>query len=466
MSARASGEEVASYIAELLDNGRYDEAMQVFESLDPYAEVNVLIHLDTDHRGELLSRISLNSIANILSKLPDEVFYQLTLVRGLDDLSKALTRLPYDEVADVMLKLTPRQRSQLLSILPKDSAYEIEKLLKYPPESVGGVMTTQVPIFGSDVSVAEARDMYVARDRAGLYDKHHYIYVVDKGGKLCGWVDVKTFLTKPPNLKLGECVQKPPATVNVNMDREVAARIAVRYDMLEVPVVDDEGRFLGVVTLDDVLDITIGELTEDLLKYGGYFEVLKGSYITAPPLKQALRRLPMLAYLYLMDAITGSIIASFESIIGRYALLAAFLPMLADNSGNVGAQASSIMLRALVLGELRPSYRDVIRVLVKEFVITSLMLSALLPLAFALGFTICFLAGSDYLGSLRIASVVSIALVISCYVADIVGALLPIALAKVRVDPAVASAPVITTIGDIVTTTSYFLVATYLLSIT
>ncbi|PUA31777.1 MAG: magnesium transporter [Zestosphaera tikiterensis] len=463
VSVKASGEEIASQLAELLDEDRYDEVLNIFESLDPYTALSVLIHLGRDYRSELLSRVSLNNLTPVLSKMPDEIFYQLTLVRGLDDLAKVLSHLPYDEIADVMLKLTPRQRAQLLSLLPKESAREVEKLLKYHPESVGGVMTTQVPIFNKDMTVSEARDIYVTRDKAGFYDKHHYIYVVDEKGRLYGWVEVKSFLIKPPHIKLSECSQKPPATVNVNMDREVAARIAVRYDLLEVPVVDDEGRFLGVVTLDDVLDITVGELSEDLLKYGGYFEALRGSYIAASPLKLALRRAPMIIYLYLMDSITGSIVASFISTIERFAILAAFLPMLSDNSGNIGSQASTIVLRGLVLGELRPTYKDILRVLRKEFAVTSLMLTILMPVAFTIGFAVSFVGGLTLLGALKIALVVSLALIVSCYIADIVGALLPVMLAKMRVDPAVVSAPLITTIADIATSLSYFLVATYLL---
>jgi magnesium transporter len=282
---------------------------------------------------------------------------------------------------------------------------------------------------------------------------------------LVGYIDLRTLFTKPRTVKLSDCIQPVKFVVRADADREEAARIAVRYDLLEVPVVDAENRFLSIVTLDDLLDVISSEYQEDLLKYAGIAEAIRGSYITEKPLKLALKRAPVLVYLYLMNSITGSIVAAFTSVIEKIALLAAFMPMLADNSGNIGAQSSAMIIRGLVTGEIRISRRDLLFVLKKEFITSTLLLLVLLPISFAIGFTIPFIATGSPLYSLKIATTVAIALAVSSYVADVVGALLPIALAKLRMDPAVASAPVITTIGDIATVTTYFIIASLLFQI-
>ncbi|MCC6011347.1 MAG: magnesium transporter, partial [Desulfurococcaceae archaeon] len=188
----------------------------------------------------------------------------------------------------------------------------------------------------------------------------------------------------------------------------------------------------------------------------------RGSYVVESPLRLALKRAPVLVYLYLMNAVTGSIVATFENIIQRLAILAAFMPMLADNSGNIGAQSSAIIIRGLVTGEIKLSKRDIAMILVKEFLTSTLMLTVLAPVSFAIGFTISFLALHEIVTSIRIALIVTLALITSCYVADIVGSLFPILLVKLHIDPAMASAPVITTIADITTVTVYFTIATLL----
>ncbi|MCX8169651.1 MAG: magnesium transporter, partial [Candidatus Methanomethyliaceae archaeon] len=294
---------------------------------------------------------------------------------------------------------------------------------------------------------------------------HQYIYVVDEDNKFLGWIDVKSFLTKPRDLLLNKIIQRCPMAIRADRDREDAARMAVLYDLSEVPVVDKDNKFLGAVTLDDILDVVVHEFSEDLLKHGGLLEVIRGSYIVLNPLKLALKRAPMIIYLYFMNAITGGIVASFENIIARVAIIAAFLPMLADNSGNIGSQASSIIIRSMILGEIKCNRIDFMKVVIKEFMITTMMLLFLLPTASIIGFTITFLTIGDFSMAIKVTFVVGVALAVSSYVSDIVGSSLPFLLIKIKLDPAVVSAPLITTIADILTVLSYFLVATFLLGI-
>ena len=457
-----SSSEVVERVSELLEQGRVDEALSQLDTLPQHEVVSVLIRLKDEFRAKLLSAMSLDRIGDELAKLPAEIISEIVAVKGFEDIVKVLVKLPVDEVADFISKAPSRVRIEILRLLPRDYAQLVASLMKFPAESVGGVMTTMVPVFPGDMLVGEVLDIYVQKSKQGVYESHYFIYIVDENGLLLGYTDVKTLLIKPREVKVSKCAQPVRVTINPFADREEAAKLAIQYDLLEVPVVDLDGRFMGIVTLDDLLDVISSEYAEDLLKYAGITETIRGSYVVESPLRLALKRAPVLVYLYLMNAVTGSIVATFENIIQRLAILAAFMPMLADNSGNIGAQSSAIIIRGLVTGEIKLSKRDIAMILVKEFLTSTLMLTVLAPVSFAIGFTISFLALHEIVTSIRIALIVTLALITSCYVADIVGSLFPILLVKLHIDPAMASAPVITTIADITTVTVYFTIATLL----
>ncbi|MEM0246326.1 MAG: magnesium transporter [Desulfurococcaceae archaeon] len=457
-----SANSLSEKLIELLSAGRLSETVELLRSLPSHEVVEALLRLSSGDRTRLLTVLDLDTISEELAKLPVEIIHEIARVKGLDDIVKVIKKLPVDEIADIVAKLPHKMRIEVLRSIPGDLAQTVAKLAKFPPESVGGVMTTMVPVFSGDLAVGNAIEEYIHKSKQGLYESSHYVYVVDHDGKLIGYTDVKTLLTKPRDTKLSKCTLPVKVTVTPFDDREVAAKVAINYDLMEVPVVDFDGRFIGIVTLDDLLDVVVSEYSEDLLKYAGFVEAVKGSYVTENPLKLALKRVPVLIYLYLVNTITGSVVASFTTVIERVAVLAAFMPMLADNSGNIGAQASALVLRGLVTGEIRLSRRDLAMLLIKEFTATTVMITILAPIAFAIGFLIPFLAVGGLFSAIRVASVVAIALVVSCYVADVVGAFLPVVLAKLRIDPATASAPLVTSIADIITVTVYFMTAALL----
>ncbi len=452
-------ESIVNTITDYIDRNRLEEAVKLFDSLDPPKAMDIVIRLNSDERRKLFASSSLNNLVDVLARLPDEFVYEIASVKGVDDMAKIIIRLPIDETADVLLKLPSKMRIEILRLLPSELLSDVLKVMKFPPESVGGIMTTQIPIFDKSTSVGETIDLYIQKNRLGLYDRHSYIYVIDGERKLIGRIDIKTLLTKPREARLDTIVEKIDMYVDPFSDREEAAKIAIAYDLIEIPVVDMDGRLLGIVTLDDILDVVVSEHTEDLLKYGGLIETIKGSYIAISPIKLAIKRAPMLIYLYLMNIITGGITAVYEDVIQRIALLAAFLPMLADNSGNIGSQATALILRGLITGEIKLSRSDLAKILLKEFITVGIMLMFLAPLSFIIGFSISYITKWSLEYAIAVASIVTIALIASCYVSDIIGSLLPILLVKMKVDPAVASAPVVTSIGDIITVLVYFTIA-------
>ncbi len=456
-------EALLTKLEEVLESEDVNSLIEFLSKLPPYEYVWVLERLDISRRSKVLSYVPLTNLRPVLNKLPEDVIFELLRLRGLDDMVKVVIEMPSDEVADFLLKVPPRFRTKLINLLPHWKMVEVLSLLKFPSESVGSVMTPQIPVFSHKITVGEAIKEYLTKSELGLYDKHFYVYVVDERGRLVGWIDVKSFISLGRDKPLKDVVSKPPAVVNVTSHREEVARTAIKYDLLEIPVVGEEGKLLGAVTIDDVLDVVVNEYGEDLLKFGGFIQDVRGRYLTANPLSIVKSRFLPLVYLYLMNTVSGGIVASFVGVIERVAVLAAFLPMLSDNSGNVGSQASTFIIRSLAVGEIGP--QDIVRVLKKELVVSLSLITLLAPVSFSIGATITFITYMSVMQAAVVGTVVSVALIVSTIVTDLFGALLPLLLSRFRVDPASISAPLITTIGDIITTTTYFLVATSLLSV-
>lgn len=250
----------------------------------------------------------------------------------------------------------------------------------------------------------------------GEYDEYNKIFVVDNNFKLVGYIDFTELITKDKNKKVKEFVEPVKVYVEPYLDREEVVRIAIRYNLSEIPVVDSDKKFLGVISIKNLLNVMVKEYSEDLLKYGGFLETIKGKYVSSNQLNIAIKRIPMLIYLYLINLITGGITVFFENIISKIAVLAAFMPLLADNSGNIGSQSSALILRSLITGELKASKRDIIYVIIKEFTITSIMLVFLTPIAFSIGLLIPILAKLSLEFSLKIAIVVTFQIFLDlCY---------------------------------------------------
>jgi magnesium transporter len=455
-------EKLVEEISNAIEEGDIESVRKIIDSIDPAMLADILNGMERDDRIKIIPYIDLLKLGRYVNKLDDEALREIELYKGVNEILELIYWLPVDEAVDLVQRLSPRIVNKILKMISRKRARELAELLRYPPESVGGVMTTRIPVFKTGSRVGDVLAEYVKKNMIGYYDRHDYIYVVDETGRLIGWIDVKTLLTVDRDKIIDTVISKPPVVLNPEMDREEAARIAFKYDLVEVPVVDSRGRLLGIVTIDDLMDIAINELSEDLVKLGGFMEAIRSSYAGSTVMDLVKRRVPPILVLYLLDSITGGIIASFKDLIQRIAVLASFLTMLADNSGNIGSQASSIVIRGLAIGDI--SLSDIYRVLKKEVMVTLTMSVFLLPVAFMIAFTITAISYHSYLLGSIIGVTVSISLLASILVADLIGATLPIILAKLKLDPASASAPLITTLGDIVSAILYFVIASYLIS--
>lgn len=450
-------------LREALANNDVVKLREIISAISPYELVEIIERLDINERRSVVPYIQVSDLKVVINKLPDDVILELIRIKGIEEVAKVLIDLPSDEVADLLPRIPPKIRSKLMASLPHWKSAEVTLLLKYPQESVGGLMTPQIPIFHYRSRVGDVLKEYVVKNELGLYDKHYYIYAVDDEGKLVGWIDVKSFITQSRDKLLKDVISKPPVAVYVHSDREEAAKAAIKYDLLEIPVIDGAGKLVGAATIDDIVDVLVSEYTEDLMRFGGFIEALRGRYLTTSPITIVRRRFLPLMILYLINSITGGIVASFTEVIERIAVLASFLPMLADNSGNVGSQASTFIIRSLTIGEV--GLHDVIKIIKKEVTVVILLAFLIAPISFVIASSITYLAYADLSRSFTIGLVVAISLITSTLVADLVGVLLPLFLLYIKVDPAAASAPLITTIADIMTAITYFTLASILLAL-
>ncbi len=414
--------------------------------LAPADILDIILRLPEGERRRLYRFLSPETLAGILDAGDEAVAREAAGSVGPAVLARALQLLDPDEAVDVIQSLDPRTAKAVLSLLPGRARDEAARLLRYPPDSAGGVMTTSVPMLREDQTVQEA----LRAIGQGDYDIKDTIVVLDDYGRLRGLVDVGRLLASRPSERLGGLVARPRVTVPPSADREEAARLMLRYGINRLPVVDGEGRFLGLIAMEDVAYVLAEEAAEDISKLGGAGGPER--YLTARVRDLVASRLPWLLLVYAVGSITATILRRHEDLIERAALVAAFIPLVMGTGGNVGSQASSVILRALALGEIsESSRRDVVLVMLKELASAAAIGAALAAAGFALAIAIS--------GDLRVAVAVSATLGATVVIADLVGALLPIAARLVGVDPASVSAPLVTTIMDVLVALVYVSVA-------
>jgi magnesium transporter len=386
----------------------------------------------------------------LFSELDEDTFLDLIEEMKLEDIVEILEQMPTDDVADLLGRLPEEKSDAILEKMRKAESEEVEGLLRYEDDTAGGIM---VPDF-----IALAEDV-TAKDAIESLQKEHsevempfYLYVVDDYGKLVGVSSLRQLVLVPPDTPLKEFMATDVFSVQTSMDQEEVAKIVARYDILAVPVVDQTNRLVGIVTVDDVIDIFRREATEDILKMAGVGEEFVE---TKSVLKSTRIRLPWLFASCVGGVIAILIIGKYEGTLHRIAALAAFIPVIMGMGGNIGTQSSTIVVRGLATGRLH--IRDLWSVVFKE-----------LSIGFILGLVYGILIGSVAQVSYRmevLAISVCIAVISSMSVAALIGSLVPMGFARINIDPAVATGPFVTTAIDIISVSFYFMIATALLGL-
>ena len=419
-------------VRSLIESDRMSDAYALLTFAHPADQSDVIERLDADGRLGILAGYRPDQLAELLEYLDDEVRTEITRDLIPEVLAPLLDRVDEDIAADILQDLPEDRRDEVVHLL--EEREDIEELLSYPEESAGGRMLTDVVALQRRWTVNDALE-FLRREVEDV-DQPFYLYVVDDEGKLSGVVSLRSIVTSTPETPIAAITSPEVYSVRVDEDQEVAAERMRHYGVLALPVVDEENRLRGVITIDRVLEVQVEEATEDMLLLAG----LSDEERLFRPLREAVP--PRLAWLSvnLVTAFLAAFTVSvFEGTIERVAMVAIFMPIVAGMGGNAGIQTITLVVRSIALGEVQ--VRDARRVLEHEISI------ALIKGAFigvATGILAWVWKDSAWMGL-----VVGIALLANIANATIAGVLVPISLRRLRLDPALASGVIVTTFSDV-----------------
>ena len=390
--------------------------------------------------------------ADVFSYLDSE--HQEMIIHASTDIEtrEIFDELYFDDIVDIIEEMPSDIVKKILKNTDKKDRHLINQLLKYPDNSAGSIMTTEYVDLQKNMKVSEAIEEIrkTGKDKENIYT----CYVTGENGVLEGVLSLKELIAKKDTILIEDVMNKNFVSVNTNDDQEIVAGLFKKYDFIVMPVVDHENRILGIITIDDVMDVVDQEVTEDFHKMAGITSPTDDSYLKTNIFTMAKQRIGWLAVLMISDTISGNIIQGYEKVLAKSIILTAFIPMLMSSGGNVGSQSSTVVIRSLALGEISP--KDAFKVIKKEFFIGTMVSIVLSVLNFIRLIT---LEKTDP----TIALIVSLTLVFTIIISKLVGALLPLGAKIVKADPAVMATPLITTISDAVTLVIYFTFATILL---
>lgn len=421
-------------VAELLPR---EKLPALLAALPPQRAADVLEYLDEELRAELLEAMSARQAAALVSEMTP------------------------DDRADTLEDIEEERAEEILAAIPTDARRETERLLAYEPDTAGGLMTTEFVSVPASMSVEAALAGVRTIARSGRREAMYQIYVTDETGRLVGVLSLRELLAAPEGARVGDVAWTEVVTVPAQADREEVAREISNYDLVAVPVVDETRRVLGVVTVDDVIDAIQEEQTEDVQKLGG-MEALDEPYMTVGFWRMVWKRGGWLSALFLSEMLTASAMGHYEADMSKVIALALFIPLVMSSGGNSGSQATSLIIRAMAIGEIR--LRDWWRVALRE-----------IPTGIAMGAGLCvigiirivlwqMIGFYDYgVHYALIAITVGLALIGIVTWGSLAGAMLPFVMKRLGFDPASASAPFVATLVDVTGLVIFFNVAQIIL---
>lgn len=433
------------------------EALADFHAED-IAEI--LDDLEEDDAVALMRALNPELAASVIERISPEL--QVMFLRGMTatDAVTVLREMDPDDLVDVLQELPHAERGPLLNELERvdeEAADEARELVLYGPETAGGLMTTQYVALPPTTKVWEAIEAVRRAAAGGEVETIYYVYICGYGDKLLGVVSLRDLILGDPGQELEHIMTEKVVYVGPLDDQEKVADIIARYDLSAVPVVDTGFALLGMVTVDDVVDVVIEEATEDAQMMAGVMP-LEDTYFATGLLDFVWKRGVWLVVLFLGQLLTATVMEVNQLTLQNTMELALFVPLIISTGGNVGSQSSTLIIRALALGEVES--RDWLRVVIRELSI-GVMLGIVLG---AMGFLRGFLAGSDAV-PYALAVVVSASIVGIVILSAVVGAVLPLVIKRMGLDPAVSSTPFIASVVDVLGLMVYFGVAQYVFSV-
>jgi magnesium transporter len=445
-------------LKELAERDDLHPFLQRARNVHPSDLADVLSALDESIRVRVISELPTEVASSALAEMEaTEHPEEMLLAVGPEYAAELVAELPSDDAADLVAELPAGAREAVLAEVT-DRA-DVDRLLEYPEDSAGGLMTTNVVTVREDASIGEAIEA-IRRQSDENESQLYQVYAVDASGDLRGIVPIARLIVTTPTRLVREVMEVPSVQVQPEQDQEQVGRLMARYNVAAVPVVDAGGRLLGRITFDDVIDVVEAESTEDILKFGG-MAALDAPYLKVAFGRMVRKRAGWLAALFLGEMLTATAMAFFEDEIAKAVILALFVPLIISSGGNSGSQASTLVIRAMALGEVQ--LRDWWHVIRRE-VATGLVLGTVLGtigfFRITLWHAITGIYGQHYL---LVALTVFGSLIGVVTFGTLTGSLLPFILRKLGFDPASASAPFVATLVDVTGLVIYFTVASLIL---
>jgi magnesium transporter len=435
-------EESPSDVAAETEEMHAADLADVAEAL-PIEQVKTLLRVLPAHRA-----------ADVLEYLDEELRSQLLGEMPAAQAAKLVSEMTPDDRVDVLEEMEEARAEEILAEIPAEARRETEKLLTYAPDSAGGLMTTEFVQVPETMSVDEALASVRRIARAGRREAMHAIYVTDPQGMLRGVMSLRELLAAPEGTRVADIAWEEVVSVPATTDRADVARATSEYDLVAVPVVDDAGRLIGVVTVDDVIDAIVEEQTEDVQKLGAV-QPLEEPYFQAGFWSIARKRGGWLILLFIEEMFTGTALRHYEATLASAIALTFFIPLIISSGGNSGSQSATLITRALAVGDV--DLRDALRVFLRELG-QGLVLGAFLG---AIGFGRALMWGNG----MGVAWVVAFTLLFVVITGTIVGAMLPLLFTRVGFDPAIASSPFVASLVDVAGIIIYFNIAIQLLGL-
>jgi len=415
----------------LLEQNDLGRAVAIIESLRPADQADLVEELAGPDQVALLMQLAPSDSADVLEEMVDDQAAALAELLSPEELGGILDQMEVDEAADVLKDLNPRQASEALRQMEEPD--EVIPLLRFADDTAGGLMTRAVIRLHRDWTADQA--LAELRHIGPHSDSTYYLFVVDESEMLLGVVGLRELVSAPGATLVGDLMTVDIISVPVTMDQEECARLLSRHGFLALPVVDEIGRFVGVITADDLIEVSEVEATEDMYRMVG---IMGEERVFGPATLSILKRFPWLAINMATLFVAITVVDYFEPVIAGLVTLAVFLPLVSGEGGNAGSQTTTIIVRGLALGEV--SARDAVRALGKELKV-SFVNGALIGVGTGL---VAYFWKQDE----RIAIAICLAMILNFLMAAATGVLIPLGLRRLKIDPALASAAFVTGFTD------------------
>lgn len=420
----------------------------LFLPLHPWDQAEIFLTMDKNARDRVYTYLSAEEFAKIFGNLESREQKLFFLELPEKYASTMLNSMFTDDVVNFLTEINTSRAEEILQTMDAKKVKKIQAILSYEDETAGAIMTKELVNISSTETVGDVLERL--RSEAPDAEIIYYLYVLDSSGILVGVVSLRDLIIATPNKIIEEVMNTRAVSVLEDMDQEDVGRVIKEYDLLAVPVISKEGHLLGIVTVDDVMDILEEEATEDF----GEISATKGATdVNLSAFTAAKKRSPWIIALMFFGLLTAGVIGRFEDTLEAVVLLAAFIPMIMDSGGNVGTQSLAVSVRGLALGTIeRSGFWRMVR---REFA-TGAMIGAICMVLITL---LIMVIHQNWMLGL----IVGISIMLTLSISAVIGAVFPLLINKLKFDPAIASGPFITTINDITGLLIYFSIATYLM---